>query len=111
MQLEAAMSNTTVVVEEIEKESKKAFELQHKLEKVIKGSLKHTKCRRKWRKSSLPDPSIAIEKRAAKLEELYNDSVQEIQVTMHRSTVIVLSYVKQRFVCLSIRNEGSVEIS
>ena len=59
------------MAEEMDKDRKKAFELQVKLNKLSD----------KRRKASLPDPTEALEKKAAKLEELYNDSIQRVQVT------------------------------
>ena len=76
MQLATAMKNTSVLAEEMGRDHHKWSELQDK-------PAGNTKESSKWRKCSLPDPSEAVEKRAAKLEQLYNDSVQHIQVTLH----------------------------
>ena len=64
----------SVIADEMDKDRKKAFELQSKLDKV-KG-----KEGNKERKVSLPDPSEAIEKKAAKLESLYDNAMTELQV-------------------------------
>ena len=70
----------SVIAEEMEKDRTKAFALQNKLEEVTRGAVKNKEWKRKRTKPTLPDLSEALEKRAAKLEQLYNDSVQEIQV-------------------------------
>ena len=62
-----------VMAEEMIKEHKEVVRLKNKSK---------TKDRKHGRKSahSLPDPSEAIEKRAAKYEELFEKASQEIQV-------------------------------
>ena len=64
----------------MDRDRKKAFELQGKLDRLKKGPVPKGKEKKKQRKFSLPDPSEAVEKRAAKLEALYDDAMTEIQV-------------------------------
>ena len=78
LQLEAAIGNINVIAEEMERDRKKAFELQDELEKFNKSV--PTKQKKKWKKAYLPDRSEAIETQMTKLEELYNDALREIQV-------------------------------
>ena len=79
MQLDAAVKSLSVMAEEMDKDRKRTVKLQGKLDKSKKGPTK-SKEGKKGRKVSMPDPSEAIEKRAAKLEELLDGTLQEIQV-------------------------------
>ena len=72
-QASAALVSMGVMAEEISKERKEVAKLKNKSKAKD----------RKWRRESahsLPDPSEAIEKRAAQLEELYDKALEEIKV-------------------------------
>ena len=73
MQASAALVSMGVMAEEMSKERKEVVRLKNKSK---------TKDGKHGKKSahSLPDPSEAIEKRAAKYEDLYDKALQEIQV-------------------------------
>ena len=62
-----------VMAEEMSKERKEIVRLKNK------SKTKDRKCGKESAHNS-PDPSEAIEKRAAKYEELYDKALQEIQV-------------------------------
>ena len=69
-----AMEILKVMAEEMDKDRKRAFELQGKLDKFRKGAT--TKGKRVY----LPDPCEAAEKKVTKLEELYDTALTEVQV-------------------------------
>ena len=76
------------MAEEMERDRKKAFELQSKLQK-FKEIEKHTNKAnesRKWRK---PDRSESVDKRSTKLVELL-DAVGEIQVYIFLTKVLLI---------------------
>ena len=73
MQASAALVSMSVMAEEMSKERKEIVRLKNK------SKTKDMKCG-KESAHSLPDPSEAIEKRAAKYEELYDKALLEIQV-------------------------------
>ena len=75
VQASAALVSMGVMAEEMSKERKEVVRLKNK-SKTKDG--KHGK--KSDHTYSLPDPSEAIEKRAAKYEELYDKALQEIQV-------------------------------
>ena len=61
-----------VMAEEMSKEHKEVVRVKNKSKTKRANKSAH----------SLPDPSEAIEKRAAKYEELYDTALQEIQVSV-----------------------------
>ena len=73
VQASAALVSMGVMAEEMSKERKEVVKLKNK-SKAKDG--------KRGRKSahSLPDPSEAVEERAAKLEERYDKALQEMQV-------------------------------
>ena len=72
--LSTAMTSLGVIAEEMDKDRRKAFELQGKLDRFKKGATA------KGKKVYIPDPCEATEKRVAKLEELYDTAVIDVQV-------------------------------
>ena len=77
------------MAEEMERDRKKAFELQGKLEKSKKETEKHTKKAKEARKVRLPDQSEPVDKRAAKLEELLKDALEDIQVCIPSKVLLL----------------------
>ena len=70
------MTSLGMIAEEMDKDRKRAFELQCQLDKFRKGPTA------KGKKGCVhvPDPCEAAEKRIAKLEELYDNAVTDVQV-------------------------------
>ena len=68
------MTSLGVMAEEMDKDRKKAFELQGKLDKFKKGPTA------KGKRVYVPDACEAAEKRVAKLEELYDTAIIDVQV-------------------------------
>ena len=68
------MTSLGVIAEEMDKDRRKAFELQSKLDKFRKGATAKEKT------VNIPDACEATGKRIAKLEELYDTAVIDVQV-------------------------------